>query len=70
MDDGYVGMLFSFHVFVNMNFCNVLLYFLPPRWRIGRAFPSHAGYLGSIPSRDRPKSLKQVVTVLLPNTRQ
>ena len=28
------------------------------------------GDLGSIPGRDRPKSLKQVVTALLPNVRQ
>ena len=29
---------------------------LPPRWRRGRAFASHAGERGSIPGRDRPKS--------------
>ena len=43
---------------------------LPPRWRTGRAFASHAGDRDSIPDRDRPKSLKQVVTVRLPNARQ
>ena len=35
-----------------------------------RAFASHAGDRGSIPSRDRPKSLKQVVTAPLPNAWQ
>ena len=29
----------------------------PQRWLIDRAFASHTGYRGSIPSRDRPKSL-------------
>ena len=29
----------------------------PPGWLSGRAFPSHAGDLGSIPGQDRPKSL-------------
>ena len=33
----------------------------PPRWCSGRAFPSHAGFRGSISGRDRPKSLKRVV---------
>ena len=32
------------------------------RWRSCKAFTSHAGDRGSIPSRNRPKSLKQVVT--------
>ena len=42
----------------------------PPRWRNVRAFASHAGDRGSIPGRDRPNSLKQVVTAPLPNTWQ
>ena len=42
----------------------------PPRWRRGRALASHAGERGSIPGRDKPKSLKQVVTAPLPNARQ
>ena len=29
----------------------------PPRWRRGRAFASHAGDRGSIPGRDRPKTV-------------
>ena len=33
----------------------------PPRWRRGRAFDSHAGDGSSIPGRDRPNLLKQVV---------
>ena len=41
----------------------------PQWWRSGRAFPSHAGDRGSISSRDRPKSLKRVVTAPLPNAR-
>ena len=40
------------------------------RWRNGRAFALHTGDWGSNPSRDRPKSNKEVVTDLLPNTRQ
>ena len=36
--------------------------------RVG--FASHAGDRGSIPGRDRPTSLKQVVTAPLPNPRQ
>ena len=41
------------------------------RWRIGRALALHAEDLGSIPGRDKPKSLKQVVTAApLPNARQ
>ena len=35
-----------------------------------RAFASHAGDRGSIPGRDKPKSLKQVVTAPLPNAWQ
>ena len=31
----------------------------------GRAFASHPGDWGSIPGRDRPKSIKQVVTTPL-----
>ena len=42
----------------------------PPQWLKGRAFASFAGNRGSIPGRDRPKSLKQVVTAALPNARQ
>ena len=42
----------------------------PPRWLSGRAFASCAGDRGLIPGRDRPKSLKQVVTAPLPNARQ
>ena len=48
-----------------MTFMNKL-----PRWRRGRSFASHVGDLGSIPGRDQPKSLKQVVTAPLPNARQ
>ena len=43
---------------------------LSPRWRRGIAFASHAGDRSSIPSRDRPKSFKQVMITPLPNTRQ
>ena len=42
----------------------------PPRWRKGRSFASHTGDRGSIPGRDKPKSLKQVMTAPLPNARQ
>ena len=39
-----------------------------PEWRrSGRAFASHVGDRGSIPGRDRPKLLKQVVTAPLPS---
>ena len=38
-------------------------------WRSGRALASHAGGRGSIHDRDRPMSLKQVVTAPLPNAR-
>ena len=41
----------------------------PPRWRRGSAFAWHAGDRGSILGRDRPKSLKQVMTVSLSNAR-
>ena len=41
-----------------------------PRWRSGRTFASHAGDLGSIFGRDVSNSLKQVMTVPLPNARQ
>ena len=37
---------------------------IPERRRGGRAFASYVGDRGSIPGRDRPKSLKQVVTAL------
>ena len=37
---------------------------LPP-WLSGRLFNSHAGYRGSNPGRDTPKSIKQVVTIPL-----
>ena len=33
------------------------------RWRIGRALALHAEDLGSIPGRDKPKSLKQAIGV-------
>ena len=39
------------------------------RWLSGRAFTSRAGYRGSILGRDRPRSLKQVVTSLLSSAR-
>ena len=39
-------------------------------WLNGRTFASHAGDWGSMPGRDRPKSLKQVVTVPLTSARQ
>ena len=39
------------------------LVFEPPRWRGGRALPSHAEDQGSIPGRERP-------TVSLPNAGQ
>ena len=39
-----------------------LPHFSPPQWLNGIAFTSHAGDLGSIPARDGPKSIKQVVT--------
>ena len=44
--------------------------FRPPRWRRGKAFASHAVDRGSIPGRERPNSLKQVVIAPLPNARQ
>ena len=37
------------------------------RWCRGRAFASHSVDRGSIPGRDRPKSLKQEVTAPVPN---
>ena len=49
---------------------NTFNFKLPLLWRSGRAFTSHAGDRCSIPGRDRPKSLKQVVTVQLTNARQ
>ena len=39
-------------------------------WRSGGVFASHAGDQGSIPDRDKFKSLKQVVTAPLLNARQ
>ena len=39
-------------------------------WFSGRAFASHDGDQGSIPGRDRPKSLEKVVTAPLPSARQ
>ena len=42
----------------------------PPQWHSGRTFVSLAGDRGSIPGRDIPKTLKQVVTAPLPNARQ
>ena len=39
----------------------------PQLCRSGRAFSLHAGDRGSVPDRDRPKLLKQVVIVPLPN---
>ena len=38
--------------------------------RSGREFAPHVGDRGSIPGREMPKSLKQVVTAPLPNARQ
>ena len=38
--------------------------------RNGRAFAWHSRDQGSIPGRERPKSLKQVVTAPLPNALQ
>ena len=43
------------------NISNSKLY-VSPRWLSGRAFDFHARDRDSIPSRYRPKSLKQVVT--------
>ena len=56
--------------------CTCTMYLLydvplePPWWHSGRAFASHARDRGSIPDRDIPESLKQVMTVPLPNGRQ
>ena len=41
-----------------------------PEPPVGKAFVSHAGYRISTPGRDKPKSLKQVVTDTLQNVRQ
>ena len=41
-----------------------------PRWFSGSAFASHAGVRGSIPGRNRPNSLKQVVSTPTPSARQ
>ena len=60
----------SLHVFVNINSWNVLLYSLPQQWCSGRVLASQTRDLGSISSRDRPKSLKQVMTAPLPNAQQ
>ena len=40
---------------------------IPPRRHSGRAFASHAEDRGSVPGRDWPKSLKQLVTTPLQN---
>ena len=50
------------------------LYFFQHDWHANlmlmiRAFAWHAGVYGSIPGRDRAKSLKQVVTAPLQHTR-
>ena len=39
-------------------------------WIKKKALASNAGEQGSIPGRDKPKSVKQVVTAPLPNARQ
>ena len=43
---------------------------MPLRWRSDIAFASRAVDRGSIPSRDRPMLLKQVVSAPLPIARQ
>ena len=62
-----------------MTFTTASYYFLlankkqyqtPLRWRSGSAFASQAGDQCSIPGRDRPKCIKQVVIAPLPNARQ
>ena len=56
--------LYSFNVnifIIYSKLCHSNKAYGPPRWRSGRAFASHAGGRVSIPGRDRPKSLKQVV---------
>ena len=55
----YTGMTLYYYYVIN--------FYKPPWWRRGRAFASHAGDRGSIPGRDGPKSLKQVVTAPLSN---
>ena len=42
---------------------------VPVRWLGCKAFTSHAGDRGSIPGRNRPKLLKQVVTDPMPSVR-
>ena len=44
----------------------ILTIYTTPRWLSGRAFISHAGDRILIRNRDRPKSIKQVVTNVLP----
>ena len=43
---------------------------VPTKHRDGSAFASHAADRGSILGRDRPKSLKQVLTTPLPSARR
>ena len=50
------------------SFFNITL--KPARWRRGSAISLHSEVQGSIPGRDRPKSLKQVVTSPVPNAGQ
>ena len=48
----------------------IKIFLVPPQWLRGIAFTSHAGNRGSIPGRERPNSLKQVVTAPLLNAWQ
>ena len=52
--------------------CHYIAVFIlqSPRWLSGRAFASHAGDRGSIPGRNRPKSLKQAVSTPMLSARQ
>ena len=56
------------------NLNNFTTFFLPTQWLSGIVVASHAGDRAgdrsSIPGRDRPKSLEQVVTDPLANARQ
>ena len=58
-----------FYNFIRYSLC--VLVFVPPWWFIGRVFASHTEDIGvRSPDRDRPKTLKQIVTAPLTNARQ
>ena len=66
----FYSLLYSYFKLISFKYTMSHQIIRPPQWRRGRAFSSHAKDRGSIPGRDRRKSLKQVVTDSLPNAPQ